>query len=69
MAEAKVKEIRITLPEELFNLFLPGETQQHLLRAKKELLLALRALIDARVEALEKKEEKGEAKKKKIPVE
>jgi hypothetical protein len=69
MAEAKVKEIRITLPEELFNLFLPGETQQHLLRAKKELLLALRALIDARVEALEKKEEKSEAKKKKIPVE
>jgi len=69
MAEARGKEIRIVLPEELFNLFLPGETQKHLLRAKKEFLLALRSLIDARIEAIEKKEEKGtEEKKKKIEV-
>lgn len=69
MAEAKVREIRITLPEELFNLFLPGEAHQHLLRAKREVLLALRSLIDARIEVLEKKEEKREEKKKKITVE
>lgn len=69
MAEAKAREIKITLPEELFSLFLPGEAHQHLLRAKKEVLLALRSLIDARIEALEKKEEKREEKKNKITVE
>ncbi len=69
MGEAKVREIKITLPEELFNLFLPSEAHTHLIRAKKELLLALRALINARIEMLEKKEEKKEEKKKKIPVE
>ncbi len=70
MSEAKGREIRIVLPDELFNLFLPAETKKHLLRAKKEILLALRSLIDARIEALEKREEKGaEEKKKKIDVE
>lgn len=70
MSEARGREIRIVLPEELFNLFLPGETQKHLWRAKKEVLLALRSLIDARIEAIEKKEEKGtEEKKKKIDIE
>lgn len=70
MPEAKGKEIRIVLPEELFNLFLPAETHKHLMRAKKEILLALRSFIDARIEALEKREERvTEEKKKKIEVE
>ncbi|MCX7974956.1 MAG: hypothetical protein N3B16_10745 [Candidatus Aminicenantes bacterium] len=70
MAEARGKEIRLVLPEELFNLFLPEETQKHLLKAKKEILLAFRSLIDAKIEALEKREEKlTEEKKKKIEVE
>jgi hypothetical protein len=69
MAENKNREIRIVLPEELFALLVPGETQQHLTRAKKELLLAVRSLIDARIESLDRKAEGKAAPKKKIKVE
>ena len=65
MAAEKMREIKIAIPEELFRVFIPAKTQDHLLNAKKELLLAIRSLIDARIESLEKKEgQKGETKKK-----
>ncbi|MFP4082959.1 MAG: hypothetical protein ACLFVG_09435 [Candidatus Aminicenantes bacterium] len=69
MDEAKTKEIRISIPDELFSMFLPQKTAGHLLNAKKEMLLAFRSLIDAKIEAMEKKEKKSPAKKRKIKVE
>lgn len=69
MAEKKTREIRIVLPEELFALLVPGKAQEHLLSARKELLLAVRSLIDARIESLEKKAGSKAAPKKKIKVE
>jgi len=69
MAEGRTREIRIRIPEELFSFFLPEKAYEHVLRAKKEALLALRSLIDSRIEALEKKEEKEARAKKKIKIE
>lgn len=69
MSEAKTREIRISIPEELFSLFIPEKAVHHFHNARKEMLLALRSLIDAKIEALEKKEEKKTAKKKKIKIE
>lgn len=68
MAEAKTREIKITLPEELFTLFLPEKSLEHLVSAKKEVLLAIRSLIDARIEALEKREGKKPEAKRKIKI-
>lgn len=68
MAEGKTREIRISIPEELFSFFIPEKAHEHLMRAKKETLLALRSLIDCRIEALEKKEEKKTVKKRKIKI-
>lgn len=69
MPEGKTREIKIVIPEEFFSLFIPEGTKAHLLQARKEILLALRSLIDAKIEALEKKQEKKTATKKKIRVE
>ena len=69
MAAGKMREIRISLPEELFTLFLPLQTQEHLCKAKKEVLLALRSLIDARLESLEKKGGRKAETRRKIKVE
>ncbi|OGD18756.1 MAG: hypothetical protein A2W03_04165 [Candidatus Aminicenantes bacterium RBG_16_63_16] len=63
------REIRIILPEELFDFLVPRETHEHLSRAKKEVLLALRSIIDARIEMLEKREARKDSPKKKIKVE
>jgi len=70
MAEEKTREIKISIPvpEDLLPLFLPAAALGHLLRAKKEVLLALRALIDSRIEVLEKKENKKPEAKKKIRI-
>ncbi len=68
MAEGKTREIKISLPEEFFNLFLPEDAREHALKARKEMLLALRSLIDAKIEALDKKGEKKAASKKKIKI-
>jgi len=68
MNESSVKEIKITLPEELFSLFLPEETRGHLKKAKIEFLRALRSLIDARIAALEKKETTSTRTRKKVPI-
>jgi hypothetical protein len=68
MAQEKNREIRIVIPEELFACLVPGKVQEHLLSAKKELLLAVRSLIDARIESLEKKAASKAAPKKKIKV-
>ena len=68
MAEGKTREIKISLPEEFFNLLLPGDAREHALKARKEMLLALRSLIDAKIEALDKKVEKKAAGKKKIKI-
>lgn len=69
MAEGRTREIKICIPEELFSFFLPEKAHQHLLRAKKEALLALRALIESRIETLEKSEQKEARTKKKIKIE
>ena len=71
MAEEKTKEIRISIPvpDDLFGLLMPGAAAGHLLKARKEVLLALRALIDSRIEVLEKKERGKPEAKKKIKVE
>lgn len=68
MNEAKTKEIKICIPEELFSLFLPEKTVDHFFKARKEVLLAFRSLIDAKIEALEKREEKKTEKRKKIKI-
>ncbi|MCP2619828.1 hypothetical protein NLC35_01075 [Candidatus Aminicenantes bacterium AC-334-K16] len=68
MNETRSKEIRITIPEELFSLFLPEDTRGHLIKAKIEFLRALRSLIDARIAALEKKETKTTRTRKKVPI-
>jgi hypothetical protein len=70
MAEEKMKEIKISIPipEDLFPLFMPVAAHDHLRRAKKEVLLALRALIDSRIEVLDKKENKKPEKTKKIKI-
>jgi hypothetical protein len=69
MADGQTKEIKITIPEELFSLFIPDAAREHLARARKELLLALRSLIDSRIEALEKKGQKKPSTKKTIKIE
>jgi len=69
MAAEKMREIRLSIPEELFNLCLPRQTQQHLSRAGKEFLLAVRSLIDARIEMIEKSEARKAEPKRKIKVE
>jgi hypothetical protein len=74
LSKEQTREIRIILPEELFSFFLPKKTMGHMINAKKEMLFALRSLIDARVEALEKMEQKTRQKrttenKKKIKIE
>jgi len=68
MPEGKTREIKILVPEEFFNLFLPEAALEHALKARKELLLALRSLLDAKIEALDKKVEKKAAGKKKIKI-
>lgn len=47
---------------------LSPDTQQHIRTAQKELLLALRSLIDDTVEILEKSEKPGEKGRTKIEV-
>ena len=69
MAEEKTREIRISIPEDLFSIFIPEKTVGHLMNARKEMLLSLRSLIDAKIEAMEKIEKKRETKKKKITIE
>jgi len=69
MAAEKMREIKVAIPEELFRIFLPTTTQDHLLKAKKELLLAIRSLIDARIEGLEKREGQKTETKRKIKIE
>lgn len=69
MAAEKMREIKICIPEELFTLFLPLQAQEHLLKAKKELLLAFRSLIDARLETLEKRDARKAEPKRKIKIE
>ncbi len=69
MAADKMREIRISIPEELFSFLIPSRANEHLLRARKEILLALRSLIDARIESLEKRAEPKPETKKKIKVE
>jgi hypothetical protein len=69
MAAGKMREIKISLPEELFTLCFPPQAQQHLIKAKKEVLLALRSLIDARLESLDKRGAQRTEPKKKIKIE
>jgi hypothetical protein len=69
MNQGKTREIRISIPEELFSLCMPEKTFDHFLKAKKEILLGLRSMIDHRIESLEKKEHAKQEKGKKIKVE
>lgn len=47
---------------------LTGETRKHVLAARKEMLLALRGIIDIAVNRLEEKEKKTEKQRTKIEV-
>lgn len=49
--------------EEMFS-FIPEETKKHIKNARKEILLALRSIIDKRIEELER--DKKELKKVKV---
>ena len=69
MVEEKTREIRISIPEDLFSIFIPEKTVDHLIKARKEMLLSFRSLIDAKIEAMEKIEKKRETKRKKIKIE
>jgi hypothetical protein len=69
MSEEKMREIRISIPEELLNLFVPEKILGHFLNAKKELLLGLRSMIDFKIEAMEKREKKKAEKGRKVKVE
>jgi hypothetical protein len=69
MVEEKTREIRISIPEDLFSIFIPEKTVGHLMNARKEMLLSLRSLIDAKIEAMEKIDKKRETRKKKIKIE
>jgi len=69
MVEEKTREIRISIPEDLFSIFIPEKTVGHLMNARKEMLLSIRSLIDAKIEAMEKIEKKRETKRKKIKIE
>ena len=69
MPGEETREIKISIPEELFHLFIPDQTLDHLLKAKKEMLLVFRSLIDAKIEALEKKSERKVARKRKVKIE
>ena len=69
MNREKTREIRISIPEELFSLVIPEKTFDHFLKAKKEILLAMRSMIDFRIEALEKREKEKAEKGKKIKIE
>ncbi len=68
MPAKTTREIRISLPEELFDFLVPRETHEHLVKAKKEVLLALRSILDARIEMLEKRETPKGPSKTKIKV-
>jgi len=50
--------------EEMFS-FVPEDTKKHLKNARKEFLLAIRGIIDKKIEKLEK-EKKKEVKKVKV---
>ena len=69
MTAEKMREIKISIPEELFTLFLPLQAHEHLLKARKEVLLAFRSLIDARLEALEIRGARKVEPKRKIKIE
>ncbi len=51
--------------------FFPSEFRQHMLASRKEFLLAVRSLIDSRIESLDRAEERASKSKKstRIPVE
>lgn len=66
MSDERTREIRISLPEELFSILFPEKAIGHVVTAKKEMLMAVRSLIDARIEVLEKMQTKA-AKKNKTP--
>jgi hypothetical protein len=68
MSPEKTREIKISIPEEFFSIFFPEKTMDHLINAKKEFLLALRSVIDCKIESLEKRGEKKSAKGKKIKI-
>jgi len=70
MPEGKNREIKITIPvpEEFLSLFLPGGAHDHIRAARKEVLLALRAVIDSKIEALERKGAGKPPAKKKIKI-
>lgn len=74
MSDESTREIRISIPEEFFSIFFPKNAIDHVIKAKKEMLFAVRSLIDARIEMLEKMEKKTSQKtqaekKKKIKIE
>ncbi|MHC4691209.1 MAG: hypothetical protein ACYS67_00615 [Planctomycetota bacterium] len=53
---------------DLFLDFVPQEAKKHLRAARKEKLLALRSLLDAKIKTLEEEGKKGKKKPQKVKV-
>ena len=53
---------------ELFLDVVPEEAKKHARAARKEKLLAMRAILDARIKHLEDQEKKGRKRRQKVPV-
>lgn len=61
----RLEDLRLT---DLLLLFLPAETRKHVLSARKEIFLAIKSLIDARIREIERGEERT-TRAKKIDIE
>jgi hypothetical protein len=62
-----IKGFRTTCKE--LRPFLPEEFRQHTTAARREMLLAMRSLLDAAIERSEKEEKEGNLKKKATKIE
>jgi len=52
----------------LLYVFIPKGAFEHLVNAKREILFAMRAMIDAKIETLEKSEGKKASRRRKVKV-
>jgi hypothetical protein len=69
--ERRRDELVLRLPtlDRLLRACLPEETVQHLRAARREQLLAVRSLIDARIERLERAQAAAEERRRQVEVE
>ncbi len=66
--EERVREMKRIVREGARGLF-PPEFRRHMIAARKEMLLAVRSLVDSHLEALERAEKETSKKAQKVTVE